>query len=136
MQDNIMRKRLRELRAESGLSQAKLGKELGLSAATIGYYENGDRLPDIEKAARIATYFHVSVDYLLGLSDCKKNDDDMQAACKATGLPDEIIESLHYLSGIPWAKEMVSDTINAIMGGVASQKLEEHFQKGQTEYAE
>lgn len=38
--------------------------------------------------------------------------------------------------GRPAAKAMVSDTIRAIMGGVASQKLEEHFQKGQTEYAE
>lgn len=90
-------KHFSELRAESGLSQAKLGKELGLSAATIGYYENGDRLPDIEIAARIATYFHVSVDYLLGLSECKSAEPDVQVACMVTGLSESSIETLQYI---------------------------------------
>lgn len=91
-------KHFSELRAESGLSQAKLGKELGLSAATIGYYENGDRLPDIEIAARIATYFHVSVDYLLGLSECKSAEPDVQTACKVTGLSEMAIETIKILN--------------------------------------
>ena len=51
------RRRLSQLRAESGLSQSKLAKQLGISPATIGYYENGDRLPDIDIAARIAVFF-------------------------------------------------------------------------------
>lgn len=91
-------KHFSELRAESGLSQAKLGKELGLSAATIGYYENGDRLPDIEIAARIATYFHVSVDYLLGLSECKSSEPDMKTACKLTGLSERAIKTIKILN--------------------------------------
>lgn len=95
-------KHFSELRAESGLSQAKLGKELGLSAATIGYYENGDRLPDIEIAARIATYFHASVDYLLGLSECKSAEPDVKVACKVTGLSEKAIENINTaFSGLP-----------------------------------
>lgn len=110
-------KHFSELRAESGLSQAKLGKELGLSAATIGYYENGDRLPDIEIAARIATYFHVSVDYLLGLSECKSAEPDVKVACKVTGLSEKAIENV---SNSPifkpdWYKENLLEICCAIL---------------------
>lgn len=101
-----------------------------LSASVIGCYERGTNDPPLERVAAFAIYYGVSTDYLLGLSDSRVADGDK------TGFSDEIMGMLHYLSGIPWAKAMVSDTIRAIMGGVASQKLEEHFQKGQTEYAE
>ena len=49
----VFRKRLLQLRTEKRLSQSKLAKQLGISPATIGYYENGDRLPDIDIAARM-----------------------------------------------------------------------------------
>ena len=88
------KKRFAELRAKCGLSQSKLGKALSLSPATIGYYENGDRLPDIETAARIAEYFNVSADYLLGLSDAMSTDHDMKTACAVTGLSEKAISEI------------------------------------------
>jgi len=90
------KKRFAELRAETGLSQLKLGKLLNLSPATIGYYENGDRVPDIVTAARIADYFSVSVDYLLGLSDIKSTEQDMKIACEVTGLSEEAIKNITF----------------------------------------
>mgnify|MGYP000869190585 CR=1 FL=1 len=94
------KKRFAELRAKSGLSQSKLGKALSLSPATIGYYENGDRLPDIETAARIAEYFNVSADYLLGLSDAMSIDHDMKTACAVTGLSEDTIKKLQEIKKI------------------------------------
>lgn len=88
------KKRFSELRYETGLSQLKLGKLLKLSPATIGYYENGDRVPDIVTAARIANYFYVSVDYLLGLSDVRSTDQDMKTACEVTGLSQKAVENI------------------------------------------
>ena len=130
MQDNILGKRLRELRQERDKTIYNVADDLYLSASVIGCYERGTNDPPLERVAAFAIYYGVSTDYLLGLSDNRVADGDK------TGFSDEIMGMLHYLSGIPWAKEMVSDTIRAIMGGVASQKLEEHFQKAQTEYAE
>lgn len=91
---SYFKERFAALRADSGLSQNKLGKALSLSPATIGYYENGDRLPDIETAARIANYFNVSADYLLGLSDVKSTEQDMKTACKVTGLSEKAINNI------------------------------------------
>ena len=94
------KERFSELRAKSGLSQNKLGKALSLSPATIGYYENGSRLPDIETAARIARYFDVSADYLLGLSDAKSVEQDMKNACETTGLTQKAIENMQHIFSI------------------------------------
>lgn len=94
---NNFKERFADLRAKSGLSQSKLGKELLLSPATIGYYENGSRLPDIEIAARIAQYFDVSADYLLGLSNAKSVKQDMKTACETTGLTQKAIENIQHI---------------------------------------
>ena len=68
-QKNIFSEKLAELRKEKGLSQAGLAQELGVDPSTIAKYETGNRLPDVYMLARIAVYFDVSTDYLLGLED-------------------------------------------------------------------
>ena len=58
--------RLKELRDEHGLTQAELGKLLNISPSAIGMYEQGRREPSIEALIKIADYFRVTTDYLLG----------------------------------------------------------------------
>ena len=89
------KERFSALRKESGLSQAKLGEQLNLSPATIGYYENGDRIPDIEIATRIAEYFNVTIDYLTGRNGAKSIDKDMQTSCEVTGLSEMAIKNIN-----------------------------------------
>ncbi len=136
MEDNVFGERLRELRQERCESIRDVGKKLFVSSESISTYERGKAFPRMDVFIDLAKYYNVTTDYLLGLSDCKKNDADMQAACKATGFSNEIIEMLHYLSGISWAKEMIGDTIRAMMGGVSTQQFEEHLQKGEIKSAE
>lgn len=90
----VFRKRLLQLRTEKRLSQSKLAKQLGISPATIGYYENGDRLPDIDIAARIANFFGVTADYLLGFSNARTTEKSMKTACEVTGLSEEAIKNI------------------------------------------
>ena len=66
--------RLKQLRTERGLLQADIGGYLGKGQNTISYYETGKREPSIEELKRIADYFNVSVDYLLGLTDNPKRN--------------------------------------------------------------
>lgn len=62
-------KRLRKLRYEQGLKQKDLAEKLGVSTSTIGMYEREHRQPDADTIIKIAEFFHVSTDYLLGNSD-------------------------------------------------------------------
>lgn len=61
--------RLKELREARHLSQLRLATELNLTQNSISRYENMEREADYETLIRIADYFHVSLDYLLGRSD-------------------------------------------------------------------
>ncbi|HIX09794.1 MAG TPA: helix-turn-helix domain-containing protein [Firmicutes bacterium] len=65
----IFHERLKELRTEANLSQTELAKILGVNQRTISNWENGDRQPDFNMLEKIANYFHVSADYLLGLTN-------------------------------------------------------------------
>lgn len=67
--------RLKELRCDNDMKQADLAKILGVSASTIGMYEQGRRTPDLEVLNKIATHFQVSVDYLLGRTNIKNFKD-------------------------------------------------------------
>lgn len=58
--------RLLELRKEKGISQAKLAQELQVSYAVICYWETDRSEPTAPNLVKIANYFDVSVDYLLG----------------------------------------------------------------------
>lgn len=58
--------RLKELRQNKGLTQAELGKKLGLHNSTISMYERGEREPDFETLGLIADFFNVDTAYLLG----------------------------------------------------------------------
>jgi len=57
---------LKELRKEKGLTQQAIANELSITQKTYCNYENGEREPSIEMLKRIADFFNVSIDYLLG----------------------------------------------------------------------
>ena len=69
MQDNVFGKRLKYLRQEQGVSQKELGARLGYCNQTVSSWESGQREPDLDAIKKIAVYFDVTADFLLGLSD-------------------------------------------------------------------
>ncbi len=58
--------RIKELRAEKGLSMRQVSIELGIPYTTYISYEKGDREPNSKMLIRLADFFNCSVDYLLG----------------------------------------------------------------------
>ena len=56
----IFSEKLIELREKRKLSKKELAEKLGISAASVGYYESGERLPDISVACKIADFFNVT----------------------------------------------------------------------------
>ena len=61
--------RLKELRKKKGISQLRLATDLNTTQNTISRYETGEREPGINELIKIADYFHVSVDYLIGRTE-------------------------------------------------------------------
>lgn len=64
-----MHKRLRKLRKDHGISQRALAELLGISQQTYSRYERGQRNPSVETAYVLARLYHVSMDYLAGITD-------------------------------------------------------------------
>lgn len=68
--------RLKHLRLNKGLRQNEAAKALGLSNVVLNRYENDERLPDIETLARLALFYEVTTDYLIGKEKLYNNRAD------------------------------------------------------------
>lgn len=62
-------KNLKKLREEMGMSQAKLAEQFSLTQQAIYKYENSLSEPDFNTLIRMADYFNISIDYLIGRTD-------------------------------------------------------------------
>lgn len=63
--------RLKELRKQNKISQLKMALDLNMNQNTISRYENMEREADYATLIRLAVYFDVSLDYLLGRTNDK-----------------------------------------------------------------
>lgn len=57
---------LKALRLQANLSQSELAQRLGISRSAVSNYESGIRDPNYDILLKLAAFFHVSTDYLLG----------------------------------------------------------------------
>ena len=84
--------RLKELRAEKQISQAELAAMLNISNRTISMYEQGNSEPNVETLAKIAAYFYVSTDYLIGITNSRNPDN--RSVSDELNLSDEAVDIL------------------------------------------
>lgn len=85
---------LSSLMTSHKITQETLASAIGVKRQTISLYKTGQSTPDIEQLAKIAQYFNVSADWLLGLSNAQSRDESMQVACVTTGLSQMATEIL------------------------------------------
>ena len=76
----------------------KLADDLGISVPTISQYASGMIAPNYDNLIKIAKYFHVSTDYLCGLTEQPTDNPDEAAAAAYTGLYPESVRALHYIN--------------------------------------
>lgn len=67
--EQAFQKRLCELRAAVGISQQKVADAIGITKVGYQYYEYGRKMPGFGVLAKLADFFGVSADYLLGRTD-------------------------------------------------------------------
>lgn len=83
---------LKNLRLEKNITQKDLAKHLGVTDRSVGYYETGQRTPPPDILEKIADYFNVSVDYLLGRTEERNPYQTEENNSKSDGLIEYIIE--------------------------------------------
>lgn len=75
--NNMKSNKIRLLRKSRKMTQADLGELLGLGPGAVGNYERGGADPSLEHLIKMADFFEVSVDYLIGRTDIKNRPDDV-----------------------------------------------------------
>lgn len=66
--------RLKELRTQAGLTQKQLAEQIGVTKSVVSFYELRERTPSPEVLVKLASVFHVSSDYLLGIEKGRSID--------------------------------------------------------------
>ena len=63
--------KLKEIREEFGITQTQIAQYLNIKQNTYSQYENGQRQLPVDVLVKLAEYYNVSTDYILGRSDKK-----------------------------------------------------------------
>ncbi|MFG3611277.1 helix-turn-helix domain-containing protein [Rummeliibacillus stabekisii] len=77
--------RIKKLREQNNISQKDFAKKIDVSNVVLSRYESDERKPDYDTLEKIADYYDVSIDYLLGRSESPtpslidKDDEEFQA---------------------------------------------------------
>lgn len=90
--------RLKELRKQAGLTQQQLASQIGVSKSVVSFYELRERTPSPEVLVKLASVFHVSADYLLGIERNKSID--------VTGLNEEDQKAIRMMVDLLRKKNM------------------------------
>lgn len=98
--DNINTKknigyRLATLFSKTNKKQKELAEYLEVKPNVVSYFVNGERVPNTEQVIKIATFFNVSTDYLLGLTDVTTTNKDLKFICDYTGLSEKSVITLN-----------------------------------------
>lgn len=110
----------KELRIESGLSQMLLSKQLGISAAAIGFLELGKHEPNGATIIAYSKFFDVSTDYLLGL------EDDFGERINASTRNDYTSEEKNFIKDLrkltPGLRDILRTTLSAMLDDTKEDK--------------
>ena len=107
-----MESRIKILREKRGLIQEILGAEIGITQQMLSKYERDITIIKVDVLKRLAEYFNVTTDYLLGISDVKR---DLTGQIKMNEILDEyydLIEVYRRMDG--YDREMVWSIMQAV----------------------
>ncbi|WP_276351490.1 helix-turn-helix domain-containing protein [Cohnella caldifontis] len=105
--------RLRELRLSRNISQEEVARHIGITRSAYSHYEINNRQPVYETLIKLAAFFDVSIDYMLGGSAAKHRSEPMEAR--------DTREILHLLRNMDQDQRkktirLMSDLIRSVSG--------------------
>ncbi len=100
------------LRKERGITQKQAAEDLGVSQALLSHYEKGIRECGLDFVVRVADYYNVSCDYLLGRS-AERNG--MMLSAEDLPNPDKMKDNIYHGSVLPTMnKKLISNSLNVL----------------------
>ena len=107
-----MKSHIKELRKKRGLMQQRLASELGITQQMLSRYERDVTLIKVDVLKKIAKYFNVTTDYLLGISDVKR---DLQRQMNMNETLDEYYDLVEVYKELdPYDQEMIWSIIQVV----------------------
>lgn len=107
-----MESRIKQLREKRGLIQEILASELGITQQMLSKYERDITFIKVDILKKIAVYFNVTTDYLLGLSEVKR---DLQGQMKVNETLDEYYDLVEIYKNLDkYDQEMIWSIIQII----------------------
>lgn len=107
-----MESRIKQLREKRGMIQERLAAELGITQQMLSKYERDVTFIKVDVLKKMAEYFNVTTDYLLGVSDVKR---DLQRQMKMNETLDEYYDLVEVYKELdPYDQEMIWSIIQAV----------------------
>lgn len=115
-----MGSRIKQLREKRGLIQEMLAAELGITQQMLSKYERDTSLIKVDILKKIAEYFNVTTDYLLGVSDVKR---DIQGQMKVNETLDEYYDLIEVYKELDqYDQEMIWSIMQIVRKSSAMRK--------------
>lgn len=116
--------RLKTLREKNGVSTRKLGNAIGVSSPAISQFEKGIALPALDTLAALASFFGVSTDYLMGITDIPHPiPANLQEIINQSTDPAELLQALNRTSSKD--DEKSENKIDALIKGLDEESMRE-----------
>ena len=115
-----MESRIKQLRQKRGVIQEILAAELGITQQMLSKYERDITLIKVDILKKIAAYFNVTTDYLLGVSDVKR---DIKGQMKVNETLDAYYDLIEVYKDLdPYDQEMMWSIFKPLRKQVTSEK--------------
>lgn len=122
-----MESRIKQLREKRGLIQEGLAAELGITQQLLSRYERDITSIKVDILKKIAGYFNVTTDYLLGVSDVKR---DLQGQMRMNEILDEYYDFVEvYRELDQYDKELMWSVLQAVKKSSERRKKDDKKQK-------
>ena len=119
-----MESRIKQLREKRGLIQEILAAELGITQQLLSKYERDITLIKVDILKKIAIYFNVTTDYLLGISDVKR---DLQGQMKMNETLDQYYDLVEVYKELDeYDQEMIWSIIQIVKKINEKKKIEQN----------
>ena len=122
--------RLNDLIAEAkedGIQMRELAQMIGIGVGSLSQYQNDTTTPSIDALYKIANYFQVSADWLIGLTDARTSNGDVRKVCDLTGLDSESIECLANMKTLSQNHQTIFTLNYLIQQGTLLKNLHRYF---------
>lgn len=100
--------RIKYLRENRSLTQKELADAIGISRSQLSHFELGIAAPNVDVLISLANYFHVSVDYLLGLTSLRTSRQSLER--KIDRLSSKSVDVLEAVLDALYLKDMAQNT--------------------------